>query len=482
MSLWTSLEPASATVDPGGSTRVRLRVRNTGDIVDEYRFEPVGDLAPWTTVEPPTMRLYPGTTGTVELTFAPPRTPDAAAGPNPYAVRITPTEHPDAVTVPEGNLTITPFTEVRAELVPPTVKGRFRGRPRLAVDNLGNTRVTASVSGTDQGDHLSYDIHPGSVQIEPGRAAFVKATLRPKRVIWFGAKEERPYTLAVQRSGVPPVGVDGTYVQRSFLPGWLATFTGAFMALVIAFAIIWLAYKPQVSSAARESPQEAGVALAPSPSAEKPLATPSPTPEPEEPEPGASAPAGDEDAGGGGGGGGGGGQASPSPSKKPKKPGIVPADDILLRNATTKKCADLPGEGRGGRQVNVQQSTCNQTDADNHLWDLDVKYPKSGPGGTPLFLIRNDKDGLCMDLPNNGAEPITTPITEADCAGTTDDNQLWWLDKQESGAYWVRNFASNNKCLDVAGWSDGGDGANLTLFDCRNDDDQEWTIVRRTKA
>ncbi|MET9137423.1 COG1470 family protein, partial [Streptomyces parvulus] len=127
MSLWTSLEPASATVDPGSSTRVRLRVRNTGDVVDEYRFEPVGDVSPWVSVEPQTLRLYPGTTGTVELTFAPPRTSDAVAGPNPYAVRITPTEHPDAVTVPEGNLTITAFTEVRAELVPPTVKGRFRG-------------------------------------------------------------------------------------------------------------------------------------------------------------------------------------------------------------------------------------------------------------------------------------------------------------------------------------------------------------------
>jgi hypothetical protein len=85
--LWTSLEPTSATVDPVSSTRVRLRVRSTGDVVDEYRFEPVGPLAPsppsplapWTTIEPASLRLYPGTTGTVELTFAPPRTPDATA-------------------------------------------------------------------------------------------------------------------------------------------------------------------------------------------------------------------------------------------------------------------------------------------------------------------------------------------------------------------------------------------------------------------
>ncbi|MEJ1200938.1 MULTISPECIES: hydrolase [unclassified Streptomyces] len=320
MSLWTSLEPASATVDPGSSTRVRLRVRNTGDVVDEYRFEPVGDIAPWATVEPQTLRLYPGTTGTVELTFAPPRTPDAVAGPNPYAVRITPTEHPDAVTVPEGNLTITPFTEVRAELVPPTVKGRFRGRPRLAVDNLGNTKVTASVSGSDTGDHLSYEIRPGNVQIEPGRAAFVETTLKPRQIIWFGSKEERPYSLAVRRSGVEPTEVEGTYVQRGFLPGWLAAFFGIALALTIAFVMIWIAYKPQVRTSATDQIEQAGSALAPSPSASAgpetlPSAAESAPEVPKAPEQPAS-----EEPKGDGGGGGGGGDKGGGESKKAEPP------------------------------------------------------------------------------------------------------------------------------------------------------------------
>ncbi|MEU8890831.1 hydrolase [Streptomyces sp. NPDC048442] len=288
MSLWTSLEPTSATVDPGSSTRVRLRVRNTGDVVDEYRFEPVGALAPWTLVEPPSLRLYPGTTGTVELTFSPPRTPDATAGPNPYAVRIIPTEHPDAVTVPEGNLTILPFSEMRTELVPPTVRGRLRGRPRLAVDNLGNTKLTASISGSDNGDHLSYEIRPGSAQIEPGRAQFVDMTLRPKQIIWFGSKEQRPYTLSVQRSGVSPESVEGTYVQRGFLPRWLATFLGVAVALAITFVMLWIAYKPSLVSAAAEKPVPAG-AIAPSPSA-PPLPKPSvpadPPPPAQDPKPG----------------------------------------------------------------------------------------------------------------------------------------------------------------------------------------------------
>lgn len=466
MSLWTSLEPASATVDPGSTTQVRLRVRNTGDVVDEYRFEPVGGLAPWTTVEPRTLRLYPGTTGTVELTFAPPRTPDAVAGPNPYAVRITPAEHPQAVTVPEGNLTVTPFSEVRAELVPVTVKGRFRGRPRLAVDNLGNTKVTASVSGSDTGEHLSYEIRPAALQIEPGRAAFVDAALRPRRIIWFGSKEERPFTLAVRRSGAEPTEVRGTYVQRGFLPRWLATSLGLVTALAVTFVMLWIAYKPQVRSSATEQTQQAGNTLPPS-AAPKPLASPSAAEPPAKRQP----PAGDSSGGGG-----------PEAPKKPADPPpVVPAENILLRNTTTKMCAELPGHDKGQLNGPVQQATCHET-GDNQNWNLEVTDPKGGPGGQPLFLIRNVKDQLCMDLPYYGAQPVRTGITEFTCDGTTADNQLWWIQKQDSGAYWIRNFASNNKCLDVGGYSDGGVGARLTIFDCSNTDDQEWQVIHPAKG
>ncbi|OQR62441.1 hypothetical protein B6E66_19345 [Streptomyces maremycinicus] len=60
---------------------------------------------------------------------------------------------------------------MRAELVPPRVKGRFRGRPKPAVDNLGSTKVTGSLSGSDHGDQLSYEIRPGSFPGGEVRAA-----------------------------------------------------------------------------------------------------------------------------------------------------------------------------------------------------------------------------------------------------------------------------------------------------------------------
>ncbi|MFD6534540.1 hydrolase [Streptomyces sp. NPDC060184] len=338
MTLWTSLEPASATVDPGDSTTVRLRLRNTGDVVDEYRFEVVGSLAPWALVEPQSLRLFPGTTGDITVTFSPPRTSDAAAGPHPYAVKVTPTEHPQATTVPEGNLTVTPFTEVRAELVPPTVKGRFRGRPRLAVDNLGNTKLTASVRGSDNGDQLSYDIHPSNVQIEPGRAAFLKATLKPRQINWFGSKEDRPYTLAVQRSGAAPLDVAGTYVQRSVLPRWLAAFMSLVLALAIAFVMLWLTHKPRVDSTAAEKLQEAATATLapPAPAPEAPKATPA------APATAPPAAAATQEAGDGGAGGGGSAEKEPEPQER------------TAATAVRQKAAEKPGEPHICYRVHVR--------------------------------------------------------------------------------------------------------------------------------
>ncbi|MER5434616.1 ricin-type beta-trefoil lectin domain protein [Streptomyces sp. NPDC002588] len=460
MTLWTSLEPASASVDPGGITTVRLRVRNTGDVVDEYRFEPVGAIAPWTTVEPQTLRLYPGTTGTVELTFAPPRTSDATAGPNPYAVRITPTEHPDAVTVPEGNLTITPFTEVRAELVPPTVKGRFRGRPRLAIDNLGNSRVTASVAGADLGDNLGYEFRPGNVQIEPGRAVFVNTTLRPRQIIWFGSKEQRPYALTVQRSGEQPLSVDGTFVQRGFLPRWLATALSISVALAIAFVMIWLSYRPTVTSAAKERIVEAGSTALPSPSVSAPSAPKTDSSAAALPEPpAASTPVAKDDTGGSGSGessgsgsGSGSGGGGGSSDDKDTTPAEVAGQLIIGQGSN--RCIDVTdaqdGTGKDGTPLQILDcaSTANQK------WDF-------RSDGTVRSV------GFCMDVAW-GSKDDGAVIQIARCSGNP--AQQFVLSQQGD----LVNPQAN-KCVDVKD-NGTGNGAKLQLWTCSGTPNQKWRV------
>ncbi|WP_055701579.1 hydrolase [Streptomyces silaceus] len=372
MSLWTSLEPSSTTVDPGDTTTVQLRVRNTGDVVEAYRLEPVGDLAPWTTVEPAELRLYPGTIGTVELRCTPPRTPDVQAGPHPYAVRITPTEHPGAGTVAEGQITVTPFTEVRAELVPPVVRGWFRARPLLAVDNLGNTRVTASLSGGDTGDQLSYELDPGSVQIEPGRAAFVQATLRPEQIIWLGAQQKRPYALAVRRSGTEPIDVNGTFVQRGILPGWLAVVFALLLAATIAFVTVWLSYRPQMQTATREKPRQAGELK---PDGKDPLPS-KPAPEPEEKEKPKDDGGGDKGGTQEPGGGGGGGDEKP---KEEERTAATAVRELAARSEGRHICYRAFVEGDGWQDPVCDGAEAGTTGKGTAIKALNVAV--SGTGG-----------------------------------------------------------------------------------------------------
>lgn len=440
---------------------MRLRVRNTGDVVDEYRFIPAGDIAPYLTVEPPTLRLYPGTTGTVELTVAPPRTPDAAAGPHPYAVQIIPTEHPEAATVPEGNITITPFTEMRAELVPHTVNGRFRGRPKLAIDNLGNTGLTASVVGNDSGDQLGYRIHPANVRIEPGRAAFVNTTLKPRRIIWIGPKQNHPYRLSVRRSGAGPAEVEGTYVQRGFLPRWLFTVLSLAFGLAVAFLALWFTNPPAFSTQA--------TALTPSVSASE-LPTPLPVPAAPPPPPtqqatapvaartGGSAGGGSRAGSGGGGGGSGGGSGGGGVATAPAANGSG-AVEIIGRGSN--RCIDVTnGQAPGGKDGTPLE-----------IWDCNGAAWQQWK-----FVLDNNGDyrgtiqslGLCMDVAGANTADGTT-VQLADCNGSP--AQVWTLNTTTGGD--LVSILDQTKCVQAV---DAGtaNGTRLQMFPCNGRPDQKW--------
>jgi hypothetical protein len=252
---WVALEPLSATVEAGGEAVVSLRIRNTSDIVEEYQVDVVGDPALWCTPEPATLRLEPGTTGSVRLTFAPPRSPDAAAGPHPYGVRVGPVEMPDAVTVLEGDVAVAPFVDVRAELLPATVRGWRHAMPRLVVDNYGNTSVTATVLAAAPDDRVDFDIRTPSFQVSPGGAHLSVLKLRPARLLWLGRKISHPFTATVRPSGSEPVSVAATYAQTALLPAWLARVAMPLLGLAAVFAGLWFYAKPAVTSKATAEAQ-----------------------------------------------------------------------------------------------------------------------------------------------------------------------------------------------------------------------------------
>jgi hypothetical protein len=152
---------------------------------------------------------------------------------------------------------------------------------------------------------------------------------------------------------------------------------------------------------------------------------------------------------------------------------------VLIKNNTENTCVDVPGFSGGSADGPVIHAQCNSDTDDNQLWNVEKQYDTAGPGGSPLFLIRNVMDSLCLDLSQYGARPGATNVQEFPCNGTTDDNQLWWLDKQADGKYWIRNFASRNQCLDS--YANNQEKRQLIIWPCapENSNNHEWSFTRQ---
>lgn len=256
------------TVTPGEIATTTLTVRNDSDIVEAYNLEVVGDCAPWTTVEPARVSLYPGTSETVTLRLAPPRSPEIRAGDKPLGVRVLPTEHPESVRVLETTVHIEAFHELQTELAPRRRRGWLRGRYKLAVRNQGNTPVQVGFTPGQAGEELGFAFTPAQPKLEPGESTEVGLRVRTAKPVWFGAPVVWPFTVDTAETGDrdgdeeqprwdepaarPPL--DAEFVQIPIFPRWLLILLAALLALLLAwFALV----RPVVKSAAKEAAEEA---------------------------------------------------------------------------------------------------------------------------------------------------------------------------------------------------------------------------------
>lgn len=254
----TALEPTSLQVEPGAEVSTTLRVRNGGSVVDAFTFEVLGDGADWITVDPPDLRLLPDDEDQVQVRLAPPRSSRVAAGEVPFGIKVDSTEDPQHSVVEEGTVVVGAFADVTAELVPHTSQGRRGASHELAVDNRGNDRVNAEVSAWDDDELLDFDVADPGMVVEPGRAEFTKVDVRPRDTFWRGPNKTLPFHVEVAPGAAPPVGVDGTMVQRAILPPWLPKALLALLGLALLALVLWLTVlKPSIESAASEAADEA---------------------------------------------------------------------------------------------------------------------------------------------------------------------------------------------------------------------------------
>jgi hypothetical protein len=249
-----TLTAPSIGVVPGGEATLELRLRNTGTVVDEFALSILGDAAGWTSVEPPTISLFPGAEETARIIFRPPRSPQVPAGPMPFGLHATSQEDAAGSTVEEGTVEIGPFLEPFAELIPRTSRGSRSATHDLAVDNRGNIRLNAEIEAADADRLLGFDVKPPGMVVEPGMAGFAKVRVKPANLFWRGTPKTRPFQLVVRPDEGPPVTLDGALLQEAVLPPWFMRALLALVALLILLIVLWLGLlKPSIESAASDA-------------------------------------------------------------------------------------------------------------------------------------------------------------------------------------------------------------------------------------
>lgn len=258
----TVLPTERVTVMPGVPETCEVQVHNTGQVVDRFVIDVLGDAASWVSVEPETLNLFPGESGTAIVTFAPPMSSEVLAGEVPYAIRVMSTEDVEGSSVDEGVVEVAQFTDMDVELVPRTARGTRRGRQQVVVDNKGNHAVGVQVRVADFEDQLVGRTRTPSIMTEPGTATLVDLVVKPRRTFLRGPTRTLPFQVEVVPASGEPIIVDSALVQDQILPKWLPAALALAAAAVIALVVLWFTvFKPVISTTARQVAQHENAAL-----------------------------------------------------------------------------------------------------------------------------------------------------------------------------------------------------------------------------
>jgi hypothetical protein len=258
MGVIASIDSTSVSADPGAEASCSIRVRNTGMVVDQVLLDVLGDARPWSTVEPDQLNLLPGTDGLARVVFRPPRSAAVPAGTVPFAVRAMSQEDPDGSTIEEGAVEVSPFSDLRAVLMPGTARGRRRAKYRLVIENEGNTPVHAAVSVADPDLLLEFKVKPETLMAQPGTATFVRLYAAPKKRFFKGPDRTLPFQALLQADDCAPASVNGAMVEEQILPTWLLPALAIAGAAAAALVVLWFTVlKPTVQTAATQAATQA---------------------------------------------------------------------------------------------------------------------------------------------------------------------------------------------------------------------------------
>jgi hypothetical protein len=223
-----ALDRTTLSLTPGQPAVFSITLNNGGRTVDHFNLEVEGVPSGWVKGPPQPPQLNPGQRASVPLTVTVPRSSDGRAGDYPVTIRARSREKPGEAGSAQAIWTVLPFAQTLLTLSPSRVRGWRRASIRATLKNQGNSAARYSLTGSDEEQVLRWDVTERQVPLDAGQSATVKLrATAPLR--WIGSAENRMFAVRAEGERAiagaapaePPLVVQGQFIQRALIPGWL---------------------------------------------------------------------------------------------------------------------------------------------------------------------------------------------------------------------------------------------------------------------
>ncbi|MGW6262616.1 COG1470 family protein [Streptomyces sp. NPDC055085] len=281
MGVEITLTPQNLDAEPGQAIDCQIELYNNSSVVDQFSIELIGPAIEWASIEPEIVNLFPDGQASATLTFNPPRSSEVKSGDVPFAVRVTSREDPEGSRIEEGVIHVQEFKELGAEFIPTGSHGSFRTRHRLAVDNLSNHDISASIKLLAPDDGIVFKIAKYAVDIKAGTTVIIPVSVIPKKRFFKGRNKTHAFQAILTSPDIDPVTADAAMVQKQLLPKWLFAGLMSLLALAATLGILSATvFKESLQSDETPQPpasQASSSASTPTPSGETPSNSGQPT-------------------------------------------------------------------------------------------------------------------------------------------------------------------------------------------------------------
>ena len=235
-----SVSPDQFTVIPAGQAEASIHIQNSSTVVDVFTIEVLGLDDSWVAFSVNSVSLFPGDSGTSDLTLRVPRDSSAKAGTYPFTVKVASRKDRSISVDIECTLEVEPYYDVSAELHPQQLTGPS-GQFTATLTNSGNTEMQVGLNGTDPQAALSYSYSRQTPRLAPGESQQVTITVTARRQPLRGLP--RSYPFQIKASGplntMPPLELHGALTVPPRLPRWaIPAAIAAVVGLVVIIALI----------------------------------------------------------------------------------------------------------------------------------------------------------------------------------------------------------------------------------------------------